>query len=578
MIHGNSTILKMEEMMSKEIKKIGKHRGAENFPQNSFLEEEIKEKYQYPQIKSSSKQKDQLIYMLSMGFGKDVIDKIMDENFCTMDLDFIRIIFFITHDMDFIDEQIFNARSIVYEDILDDALEYAIEKKHPEYREITEKTAELQHQQEMLKLRADFIDTQNSYLLKEINARREEKLLRAEIADLKLGASDEERQKLEEEISRLKAVIEELRQNLKESETKRRVSESNLEEVKIQLEKAEQQIQPTSLPDEKNTIKNVTEKAAEEVHEYSEEAGQITEPDILKEILDTITSARDDIKNEIGTAKAEIISAYQEEKQDDEPVEEKQGIHEELQQITEKLTEIAADLKRLSVSLEERDSILNKTNGGLCSVLSNVEVLTTNSDRICRTLGRIENSMKAVRAALASNKQKRKSGLFSLFSESDEEEDICRSEEGTGEEVASVRKNEPVYSYEQMVLKLISNPNLSQEQYKMLLYCIEQKLPEKDFSKIAKVLDKQGNKKIDTIRLETAIRFYFAQNNMLYGYERETGNQNGNTDKPETEAEKYNGQSEDSAHEPVLEGQVNNSPPVSASMVFDAVDDDNSDM
>ena len=77
--------------MSKEIKKIGKHRGAESFPQNSFLEEEIKEKYQYPQIKSSSKQKDQLIYMLSMGFGKEVIDKIMDENFCTMDLDFIRI-------------------------------------------------------------------------------------------------------------------------------------------------------------------------------------------------------------------------------------------------------------------------------------------------------------------------------------------------------------------------------------------------------------------------------------------------------------------------------------------------------
>ena len=295
--------------MSKEIKKIGKHRRAENFPQNSFLEEEIKEKYQYPQIKSSSKQKDQLIYMLSMGFEKEVIDKIMDENFCTMDLDFIRIIFFITHDMDFIDEQIFNARSIVYEDILDDALEYAIEKKHPEYREITEKTAELQHQQEMLKLRADFIDTQNSYLLKEINARREEKLLRAEIADLKLGASDEERQKLEEEISRLNAVIEELRQNLKESETKRRVSESNLEEVKIQLEKAEQQIQPTSLPDEKNTVKNITEKAAEEVHEYSEEAGQITELDIMKAILDTITSARDDIKNEIGTAKAEIISA-----------------------------------------------------------------------------------------------------------------------------------------------------------------------------------------------------------------------------------------------------------------------------
>ena len=246
MIHGNSTILKMEEMMSKEIKKIGKHRGAENFPQNSFLEEEIKEKYQYPQIKSSSKQKDQLIYMLSMGFGKEVIDKIMDENFCTMDLDFIRIIFFITHDMDFIDEQIFNARSIVYEDILDDALEYAIEKKHPEYREITEKTAELQHQQEMLKLRADFIDTQNSYLLKEINARREEKQLRAEIADLKLEASDEERQKQEEEISRLNAVIEELRQNLKESETKRRVSESNLEEVKNRLEKAEQQIQSTS--------------------------------------------------------------------------------------------------------------------------------------------------------------------------------------------------------------------------------------------------------------------------------------------------------------------------------------------
>ncbi len=565
--------------MSKEIKKIGKHRGAENFPQNSFLEEEIKEKYQYPQIKSSSKQKDQLIYMLSMGFGKEVIDKIMDENFCTMDLDFIRIIFFITHDMDFIDEQIFNARSIVYEDILDDALEYAIEKKHPEYREITEKTAELQHQQEMLKLRADFIDTQNSYLLKEINARREEKLLRAEIADLKLGASDEERQKLEEEISRLKAVIEELQQNLTESETKRKESESNLEEIKNRLEKAEQQIQSTSLSDEKNTVENVNEKAAEEVHEYSEEAGQITEPDILKAILDTITSARDDIKNEIGTAKAEIIAAYQKEKQDDEPIEGKEGIHEDLQHITEKMTEIAADLKRLSVSLEERDSILNKTNGGLCSVLSNVEVLTTNSDRICCTLGRIENSMKAVRAILASNKQKRKSGLFSLFSESDEEEDICRSEEGTGEEVASVRKNEPVYSYEQMVLKLISNPNLSQEQYKMLLYCIEQKLPEKDFSKIAKVLDKQGNKKIDTVRLETAIRFYFAQNNMLYGYAKETENQSWNTDKPETEAEKYTDQSEDSAPAPVSEGQVHYSTPVSASMVFDAVDDDdNSDV
>ena len=357
------------------------------------------------------------------------------------------------------------------------------------------------------------------------------------------------------------------------------MSEPNLEEVKNRLEKAEQQIQSTSLSDEKNTVENVNEKAAMKVYEDSEEAGQITKPDIMKAIIDTITSARDDIKNEIDTAKAEIMSAYQKEKQDDEPVEEKEGIHEELQHITEKLIEIADDLKRLSVSLEERDSILNKTNGGLCSVLSNVEVLTTNSDRICCALGRIENSMKAVRAILASNKQKRKSGLFSLFSESDEEEDICRSEEGTGEEVASVRKNEPVYSYEQMVLKLISNPNLSQEQYKMLLYCIEQKLPEKDFSKIAKVLDKQGNNKIDTVRLETAIRFYFAQNNMLYGYEKETGNQNGNTDKAETEAEKYNGQSEDSTHEPVSEGQVHNSPPVSASMVFDAVDDDdNSDV
>lgn len=565
--------------MAEEIKKIGKHRGESDSPKYKSIKSLIEQEYQYPQIKESSMQKDQLIYMVSMGFNRDAIDMIMKDEVSTWDLDFIRIIYFITKDMDFLSRHILNMRSIIFEDVLDEALEFAIEKRHPEYREITEKTAELQHQQEMLKLRADFIDTQNSYLLQEINARREEKQLRAEIADLKLGASDEERQKLEEEISRLKAVIEELQQNLTESETKRKESESNLEEIKIQLEKAEQQIQSTSLPDEKSTVENVTEKAAEEVHEYSEETGQITEPDIMKAILDTIASARDDIKNEIGTAKAEILSAYQKEKQDDEPVEEKEGIHEELQEITEKLTEIAANLKRLSVSLEERDSILNKTNGGLCSVLSNVEVLTMNSDRICCALGRIENSMKAVRAILASSKHKRKSGLFSLFSESEEEEDICRSEEGTGEEVASVRKNEPVYSYEQMVLKLISNPNLSQEQYKMLLYCIEQKLPEKDFSKIAKVLDKQGNQKIDTVRLETAIRFYFAQNNMIYGYSKETENQSGNTDTSETGAEKFNGQSEDSAHEPVSEGQVHNSPPVSASMVFDAVDDDdNSDV
>ena len=565
--------------MAEEIKKIGKHRGESDSPKYKSIKSLIEQEYQYPQIKESSMQKDQLIYMVSMGFNRDAIDMIMKDEVSTWDLDFIRIIYFITKDMDFLSRHILNMRSIIFEDVLDKALEFAIEKRHPEYREITEKTAELQHQQEMLKLRADFIDTQNSYLLQEINARREEKQLRAEIADLKLGASDEERQKLEEEISRLKAVIEELQQNLTESETKRKESESNLEEIKIQLEKAEQQIQSTSLPDEKSTVENVTEKAAEEVHEYSEETGQITEPDIMKAILDTIASARDDIKNEIGTAKAEIISAYQKEKQDDEPVEEKEGIHEELQEITEKLTEIAANLKRLSVSLEERDSILNKTNGGLCSVLSNVEVLTMNSDHICCALGRIENSMKAVRAILASSKHKRKSGLFSLFSESEEEEDICRSEEGTGEEVASVRKNEPVYSYEQMVLKLISNPNLSQEQYKMLLYCIEQKLPEKDFSKIAKVLDKQGNQKIDTVRLETAIRFYFAQNNMIYGYSKETENQSGNTDTSETGAEKFNGQSEDSAHEPVSEGQVHNSPPVSASMVFDAVDDDdNSDV
>ena len=565
--------------MAEEIKKIGKHRGESDSPKYKSIKSLIEQEYQYPQIKESSMQKDQLIYMVSMGFNRDAIDMIMKDEVSTWDLDFIRIIYFITKDMDFLSRHILNMRSIIFEDVLDKALEFAIEKRHPEYREITEKTAELQHQQEMLKLRADFIDTQNSYLLQEINARREEKQLRAEIADLKLGASDEERQKLEEEISRLKAVIEELQQNLTESETKRKESESNLEEIKIQLEKAEQQIQSTSLPDEKSTVENVTEKAAEEVHEYSEETGQITEPDIMKAILDTIASARDDIKNEIGTAKAEILSAYQKEKQDDEPVEEKEGIHEELQEITEKLTEIAANLKRLSVSLEERDSILNKTNGGLCSVLSNVKVLTTNSNRICCALGRIENSMKAVRAALASSKHKRKSGFFSLFFESDEEEDICRSEEGTGEEVASVRKNEPVYSYEQMVLKLISNPNLSQEQYKMLLYCIEQKLPEKDFSKIAKVLDKQGNQKIDTVRLETAIRFYFAQNNMIYGYSKETENQSGNTDTSETGAEKFNGQSEDSAHEPVSEGQVHNSPPVSASMVFDAVDDDdNSDV
>ena len=565
--------------MAEEIKKIGKHRGESDSPKYKSIKSLIEQEYQYPQIKESSMQKDQLIYMVSMGFNRDAIDMIMKDEVSTWDLDFIRIIYFITKDMDFLSRHILNMRSIIFEDVLDKALEFAIEKRHPEYREITEKTAELQHQQEMLKLRADFIDTQNSYLLQEINARREEKQLRAEIADLKLGASDEERQKLEEEISRLKAVIEELQQNLTESETKRKESESNLEEIKIQLEKAEQQIQSTSLPDEKSTVENVTEKAAEEVHEYSEETGQITEPDIMKAILDTIASARDDIKNEIGTAKAEILSAYQKEKQDDEPVEEKEGIHEELQEITEKLTEIAANLKRLSVSLEERDSILNKTNGGLCSVLSNVEVLTMNSDHICCALGRIENSMKAVRAILASSKHKRKSGLFSLFSESEEEEDICRSEEGTGEEVASVRKNEPVYSYEQMVLKLISNPNLSQEQYKMLLYCIEQKLPEKDFSKIAKVLDKQGNQKIDTVRLETAIRFYFAQNNMIYGYSKETENQSGNTDTSETGAEKFNGQSEDSAHEPVSEGQVHNSPPVSASMVFDAVDDDdNSDV
>lgn len=565
--------------MAEEIKKIGKHRGESDSPKYISIKSLIEQEYQYPQIKESSMQKDQLIYMVSMGFDRDAIDMIMKDEVSTWDLDFIRIIYFITKDMDFLSRHILNMRSIIFEDVLDEALEFAIEKRHPEYREITEKTAELQHQQEMLKLRADFIDTQNSYLLQEINARREEKQLRAEIADLKLGASDEERQKLEEEISRLKAVIEELQQNLTESETKRKESESNLEEIKIQLEKAEQQIQSTSLPDEKNTVKNVTEKAAEEVHEDSEEAGQITEPDIMKAILDTITSARDDIKNEIGTAKAEILSAYQKEKQDDEPVEEKEGIHEELQHITEKLTEIAADLKRLSVSLEERDTILNKTNGRLCSVISNVEVLTTNSDRICSTLGRIEYSVKAVRAALASNKQKRKSGLFSLFSESDEEEDICRSEEGTGEEVASVRKNEPVYSYEQMVLKLISNPNLSQEQYRMLLYCIEQKLPEKDFSKIAKVLDKKGNNKIDTVGLETAIRFYFAQNNMIYGYSKETKNQSGNTDTSETGTEKFNCQSEDSAHETVSEGQVHNSPSVSASMVFDAVDDDdNSDV
>ncbi len=564
--------------MAEEIKKIGKHRGESDSPKYKSIKSLIEQKYQYPQIKESSMQKDQLIYMISMGFDRDAIDMIMKDEVSTWDLDFIRIIYFITKDMDFLSRHILNMRSIIFEDVLDEALEFAIEKRHPEYREITEKTAELQHQQEMLKLRADFIDTQNSYLLQEINARREEKQLRAEIADLKLGASDEERQKLEEEISRLKAVIEELQQNLTESETKRKESESNLEEIKIQLEKAEQQIQSTSLPDEKSTVENVTKKAAEELHEYSEETGQITESDIMKAILDTIASARDDIKNEIGTAKAEILSAYQKEKQDDEPVEEKEGIHEELKEITEKLTEIAADLKRLSVSLEERDSILNKTNGGLCSVLSNVEVLTMNSDHICCALGRIENSMKAVRAILASSKHKRKSGLFSLFSD-DEEEDICRSEEGTGEEVASVRKNEPVYSYEQMVLKLISNPNLSQEQYKMLLYCIEQKLPEKDFSKIAKVLDKQGNQKIDTVRLETAIRFYFAQNNMIYGYSKETENQSGNTDTSETGAEKFNGQSEDSAHEPVSEGQVHNSPPVSASMVFDAVDDDdNSDV
>ena len=116
----------------------------------------------------------------------------------------------------------------------------------------------------MLKLRADFIDTQNSYLLKEIKARQEEKQLRSQIADLKQGASDEERRKQEEEVSRLNAVIEELKQNLRDSETKRKESEAALEDIKKQLEKAEQQIQSATVPDEKDAVVNTVENVADE--------------------------------------------------------------------------------------------------------------------------------------------------------------------------------------------------------------------------------------------------------------------------------------------------------------------------
>ena len=575
--------------MTEEVRRIGKHRGESDSPKIETIKSLIEEEYQYPQIKESAMQKDQLKYMLSMGFDRDVIDLIMQDEVSTWDLDFIRIIYFITEDMDFLSRHILNMRSIIFEDVLDQALEFAIQKRHPEYREITEKFTELQHLKEMLKLRADFIDTQNSYLLKEIKARQEEKQLRSQIADLKQGASDEERRKQEEEVSRLNAVIEELKQNLRDSETKRKESEAALEDIKKQLEKAEQQIQSATVPDEKDAVVNTVENVADEPVKNTEKEGQIAAQGILEAIFGRIDSTRDEIKAEISTAKTDIQSGCRNEKQDKDPLEKNENVSGVLQQITGKLTEIEAGLgmldrnfNQLSTAEEIRNSMLNKTSGRLSTIIGSIELIGDTDTRIWSSLQRIERSIQDVRANLPQNKNKRKSGFFSFFSESDEADALCKPEGSTEreamEEAASCRKKVPSYSYEQMVLKLISNPNLTQEQYKMLLYCINQKLPEQDFNKIADILDKQEDAKIDTIRLETAVKFYFAQNNMIYDYAKETVNKSGNADRSETEAEEHKEQSDDKTPDPASKGQVHNSTPVSASMVFDAVDDDdNSD-
>ena len=78
--------------MAEEIKKIGKHRGKSDSPKYKSIKSLIEQEYQYPQIKESSMQKDQLIYMVSMGFDRDALDMIMKDEVSTWDLDFIRII------------------------------------------------------------------------------------------------------------------------------------------------------------------------------------------------------------------------------------------------------------------------------------------------------------------------------------------------------------------------------------------------------------------------------------------------------------------------------------------------------
>lgn len=239
--------------------------------------------FDYVQYSNSSMMATELALMLSMHFPSDLIHHLSKQPPLVWDLDFIRIIYFMLRDAVFVEERIFARKQIVYEDVLEEAIETAVERKHPEYAEITDGTKHLNKLEELTSLRIRYLEQRNESLEAEISRRKEEKKLTKESAGMDMDDMAEEcgrLQKLCEEKDKELAGIKEQIKRLEEEKDSLVRDRENLENAVRDREAALESLRMESSEDKKKRQEleeKLKEAAAnaqkQEKHDKSEVVG-----------------------------------------------------------------------------------------------------------------------------------------------------------------------------------------------------------------------------------------------------------------------------------------------------------------
>ena len=158
--------------------------------------------------------------------------------------------------------------------------------------------------------------------------------------------------------------------------------------------------------------------------------------------------------------------------------EEKEALSSELNEARERVSNLEMKIKNIRAAYEERE------NGNQASIKESLDAVMEGINRILMEIEQL-------------GKSRNRRGIFGIFGDGSSESRV---------------EEKPSLPGDDFVRAILTDPELKPDQYKLLIYCVEEGLPTEDVRAIA-------DTKVDIERMEFLARWYFRKNKITYKYE-----------------------------------------------------------